>query len=331
MRFLITLLVCAGLISCGEEGAKKDGPVKAAIVTNLRLPEIAKGNSIDTTLPSLRILLQHSSDSTVMDSIIVEYKMEVNADVINVFADSAIPVVTVDSIINEIWEGQDVCLVGLHENLQLGIPFHGLHRFPPDMEDHAVLPEQYYEAKLTNHYFMINDWTFQYSSGENFLGAFYTDAFSPFDTSSKYPNRRRQNVEGLMMEGAAWDGVNFRERPDSAIMLATYNEFVNKLEIFDKAGPFWTMTVAMIDLTYDETVSWGSAMKFFGEHFAFLSKKKDEAKKYLSDYIANKGSDPNKQFTDEDLRLLYPDRLRWNGFVSGAVESRYDPDMLTNW
>lgn len=319
------------LFSCDEDVQEQSNSTVPEIDTVMRLPAIADGIPVDTSQTFLMINVITSTDTTVVPEVYAEYSPVTNSTVINVYADSMVAAIDVDSIINEIWKGEDVRLIGVNNGVELGIPFHGLHRFPPQPADHNTLPREYFNLRIKVAHSEVNDWTNHYSSEADFFAPFYSDAFSPFDSSSKYPSRMRHSVDGLMSEATFWDGVNFRQGPDSAQQLAAYNEFVNKLEIFDKAGPFWTMRVAMIDVTYDETVAWGRLMKVVGDHYHHLQTKRNAAKQYLADYIANKGSDPSKEFTPEDLRLLYPDRLRWNGFISGEFESRYDADMLTVW
>lgn len=338
MKILFALLFCCMIFSCGPGGSVDSSIKPPQLDTNLRLPNIASGLTVDTTLSSLHIsrvdLLIFSNPPSLHNYepiFVVEYDTIGTSGILNVYADSSVETVVVDSIINEYWRGEDVRLIGMNNGIELGIPFHGLHRFPPQMASHNTLPEQYFNLKILADHCEVNDWGYRYSNVDNFFGPFYNDAFSPFDSSSKYPSRARQSVEGLMMEGAAWDGIKLREGPDSAQLLATYNEFVNKLEVFDKAGPFWTLRIAMIDVTYDESITWSQFMNVAALHYRWLSTKRNAAKQYLADYIANKGSDPSQQFTTEDLHLLYPDRLRWNGFVSGEFENRYDANMLTDW
>jgi hypothetical protein len=337
MRFLPALLLCFILISCGDDKPEvSDKP--PILATTLRLPEIPGGMSVDTTFPSLRISAWQSiewGDSVGVDidslDIFVEYFEGTNKQAVNIYADSSIEAYKIDSIVQVRCDGWDIRLIGINNGQELAVPFHTLHRFPKESDNHYALEGEYFNLHINRDYKTVNDWPYKYTSLDNFFGPFYSDAFSPFDSSSKYPSRAMQTVNALVMQGSAWDGVNFREGADSAQKLAAYNEFVNKLEIFDKAGPFWTMRVAMIDLTYDDSVTWYQFMNVVASHYHWLSVKRNGAKQYLSDYIANQGTDPSNEFTDEDLHLLYPDRLRWNGFISGKAESRYDPDMLSNW
>lgn len=331
MRFIAFLTFVVLFSSCGggdHVNGDNDSPV---IDTNCRVPAIADGVLLDSTGTELVVSWITSSDTAVPGKVHVVYDPEAESKMLNVYADSAIPTILIDSIINGYWNGEDVRLAGVNNGMVLGIPFHALRRFPPPDKPHATLPEQYFNLRIYAEHCTVNDWPYHYTSPDQFFGPFYSDAFSPFDSSSKYPSRAWQRIDGLMMEGNAWDGIEFRQGPDSAQVLAAYNEFVNKLEIFEKAGPFWTLRFAMIDVTYDESVSWSRFMNVASLHYHWLATKRDAAKQYLADYVANNGSAASKEFTEEDLHLLYPDRLRWNGFISGELENRYDADMLTDW
>jgi hypothetical protein len=253
---------------------------------------------------------------------------------VNVYADSLLSSREIDSVLNVYCSGKDLRLVGINNGQMLAIPFHGLHRFPP------VSDTLFYD-ECDAHLFFIdedavngNDLTQHFEdNGEHYFRLFYGDAFNPEDSVGVFPQREmnRQTIDQLMIEGQSWQDVNFKSSSDSAQKLAAYNEFVNKLEIFDKVGSFCTLHKALLFVEKDQPCNWGRMLSVFSVHYDVLHNKREEAQKYLADRIANIGGDANKTFTEEDLELLYPDRLVWNKRISGVDEHRYDPFISAEW
>ncbi len=340
MRFLPVLFFCSFLFSCGPE-EQANNPAKPPITdTNLRLPNIAAGLAVDTTLPALRISARNTfyySDTTGVEQkqpgLLVEFDDASMSDIVNVYADSSIVSREIDSVIQIYCKGKDLRLIGMNTGQELAIPFHTLHRFPA-ITDTMYFPESDAHLLFINEeYVTANDLSNDFSrDGDKYFRLFYNDAFNPNDSFVGFPLRKlnQQTVDMLMLEGQSWDGVNFKATSDSAQKLATYNEFVNKLEIFDKVGSFCTMRKAFISVDGDQFVNWGRLLNVFAVHYSVLHDLRDDARQYLSNKIANDGGAP-KQFTPEDLRLLYPERLIWNNRISGEFEHRYDPYFIGSW
>lgn len=296
--------------------------------------------AVDTTLPSLRIssrYIFYYSDTAGMDQhqpgLLIEFDSSSASDVVNVYADSNIVSREIDSVIQIYCKGKDLRLIGKNNGQELAVPFHTLHRFPE-------ITDTLYFAESDAHLLFVdeenvtaNDLPSHFSqNGENYFRLFYGDAFNPLDSSIRFPMRKLnlQTIDMLMLEGQSWEGVNFKAVVDSAQKLAAYNEFVNKLEIFDKVGSFCTMRKAFMSADGDQYVKWGRLLNVFSVHYSVVHDLREGATMYLSNKIANDGGTP-KQFTDEDLRLLYPDRLVWCNRISGAHEHRYDPYMIGEW
>lgn len=341
MRFIILLLPFTFLCSCGPDENPDTDVKEPSIDTTLNLPSVADGMAIDTHLSSLRISSVsafHYSDTSGVDrpepGALVEFDTTAGSPVVNVYADSSIESHVVDSIINLYCKGKDLHLVGKNNGQEVVIPFHTLHRFP-------VIPDTLYCHEADAHLIFVdddvvtgNDLSQDYrDGGAAYFRMFYGDAFNPKDSSNGFPQRipNRQTVEQLMIEGQGWENSNFRYGSDSAQKLAAYNEFVNKLEIYDKAGSFCIMRRAFMDIDNDQNANWGRMMYTLSVHYKVLHTLREEAKKYLADKIANEGGNPGKMFTEEDLRLLYPERLVWSSWVSGVYEHRYDPYLLAEW
>lgn len=340
MRFLPAVLLFFMFFSCGP-GETTDNSVKEPTIdTNLRLPNIAAGMAVDTTLPSLRISARYIfyySDTAGVEQyqpgLLVEFDSSSASDVVNVYADSNIVSREIDSVIQIYCKGKDLRLIGMNNGQELAIPFHTLHRFPETADTLYFEESDAHLLFIDEEYVTANDLSSHFSrSGENYFRLFYGDAFNPNDSSVRFPMRTasRQTVDMLMLEGQSWEEVNFKSGSDSAQKLAAYNEFVNKLEIFDKVGSFCTLRRAFMWSDGDEFVHWGRLLNVFSVHYDVVHDLREGAKQYLSDKIANEGGMP-KQFTDEDLRLLYPDRLVWNNRISGVHEHRYDPYFIGNW
>lgn len=326
--FSATLLL---LQACGADPKPQTDPLNA-IDTVLRLPVIESGMAVDTSLAAIRI-------SAVMPRKESLRSLEVMIDdslmtgVVNIYADSIIPSRLVDSVINVYCAGKDLRLIGINNGQELAIPFHGLHRFPAHNDTVLANEWDYHLLFVDEQKVSVNDWPGAIVDLENYYRSFYGDAFNPDDSIRFFPQRQSNHVtvESLILEGQAWDNTDMNRSADTAAMLAAYNEFVNKLEIYDKAGSFFTLRAAVMDVDVSTDVVWSRLLHVFSVHFAVQQSLKQAAKKFLADKIANEGGTQVKEFTDEDLRLLYPDRLRWNGRISGVHEHRYDPVQLAEW
>ena len=341
MRLLTVFLLSLLLFSCGPEENHADAVKPPKTDTTLHLPNLVAGMVVDTTLSSLRISSRYTfyySDTAGVEQfqpgLLVELDTISGSVAMNVYADSAIVSREIDSIVQLYCKGKDLRLIGMNNGQELAIPFHTLHRFP------KLTDTLYYEESDAHLLFVdeknvsANDLNSRFSvNGENYFRSFYGDAFNPTDSSIRFPMRKpnRQTVDMLMLEGQSWEGVNFKSGADSAQKLAAYNEFVNKLEIFDKVGSFCTLRRSFMYDDGKDNVSWGRLLNVFSVHYNVLNSLRESAKRYLSDKIANEGGDPSKSFTEEDLRLLYPDRLVWNNRISGVHEHRYDPYMIAEW
>lgn len=340
MRLLPAFFLLLLLVSCGSDPVSENVSASGNLIdTNLRVPTLNAGMPVDTTLPALRIYAVSErlasgtgQDTEAFRSVQVEAPAGPLTEAVNVYADSIIPTEIIDSVINVHCGTRDLRLIGISNGIELAIPFHGLHRFRRCVDTIERPESEFHLVFVNDNDLEINDWSTRYTDPEKYFRLFYGDAFNPTDSSARFPQRKanRQSVEGLMEEGVRWDLTDIKRTPDTAAALAAYNEFVNKLEIYDKAGSFCTMREAVMDAD-PFAVTWARTMHVFGVHYAVVDALRESAKQYLADKIANEGDDPNKQFTDEDLRLLYPDRLRWNGRVSGVYEHRYDPYLLAEW
>lgn len=318
------------LLSCSDDPQTGSSVNVAVSDTVLRLPSIENGMSVDSTLASVRISAIRDSSGTIIDLWSEESGELTN--VVNIYADAEIQSTLIDSVINFRCAGRDLFLIGVNNGTELAVPFHSLHRFQPRTDTLGVGDGAHHLVFVSDSDITVNNWENGYTHSGNYFRAFYSDAFNPLDSSLRFPQRRphRQTVNSLMLEGMAWDETDIKASTDTALMLAAYNGFVNKLEVYDKAGSFCTLNLAVMEIDPANS-SWGRLMQVFGEHYAVVTALRESAKRYLADKIANDGGDPAKQFTEEDLRLLYPDRLRWNGRISGTHEHHYDPDLLRPW
>lgn len=332
MRIVLLLVITVVLFSCGSGDKPTEEQVKHGRSTVLRLPEIVSGMQIDTTLSSLRFNAYCLDGHSYSPGDVVLSGDSLTATV-NIYADSSIESHFVDSVINLYCEGKDLRLIGICNGLELAIPFHTLHRFRVRNDTLKVWENEYHLFFVDGSNISVNDWPVHVEHASDYFRAFYGDPFNPLDSSVRFPQRKnnRQSIESLMLEGQAWDDADIRQSSDTALMLAAYNEFVNKLEVFDKVGSFCTFRLAVMEVDPSDGIRWGRMMRVLSEHYSVLHTLREEAKKYLSDKIANEGGSPGAEFTDEDLRLLYPDRLRWNGRISGVSEHRYDPDLLAEY
>ncbi len=339
MRFLLPLAIAILLFSCGPDDHAGDSEKKTIIDTNLRLPTLVAGMPVDTMMASLRIskvfefkLSDTTGSNPYEPTILVEFDSTRNSEVVNVYADSLIVSDDIDSILNVYCTGKDLRLIGINNGQELAIPFHTLHRFKPVTDTLGRSEFEFHEMFVEEYSVQVNEMSLVYESPEKYFRAFYGDAYNPIDSNYRLPDRERgrQIIEGLMFEASGWDDTDIKKAKDTAQSLAAYNEFVNKLEIYDKVGSYCILRESVMDCL-PVSVTWGRLMQVFGEHYATVSSLRESAKKYLSDKIANEGGDPATQFTDEDLRLLYPDRLRWNGRISGTQEHRYDPGLLAEF
>jgi hypothetical protein len=330
MRIFPALLIAVLLLSCGTAEQPGETQNKNPLDTNLRLPEIKAGMAIDSTLTSIHIFSITDSSHRITD-VWVQVSGELT-EVVNIYADAEIGSVLIDSVINVHCAGRDLRLAGLNNGQELVIPFHTLHRFLPRTDTIGLSEHACHVVFVSDSDLTVNDRATRYTNSENYFRAFYSDAFRPLDSSILFPQRKphRHTIESLMLEGQAWDETDIKDAPDTAAMLAAYNSFVNRLEVFQKAGSFTTMHLALMEVEPLQ-VSWGRMMQIFSGHYITLHALRGSAEKYLADRIANNGGDPSVRFTDEDLRLLYPDRLRWNGRMSGTDEHHYDPDLLAPW
>lgn len=340
MRIILPAFAAILLFSCGSDDHTAVSEQKSTVDTNLRLPALCAGMPLDTSLPALRISMVNvfsTSDSAGLDTdkptLLITYDTSATAQIVNVYADSSLLSSQVDSIVNMYCTGKDLRLIGTNNGQEIAIPFHTTHRFASHHDSLGVWENEFHLVFVDEDNISVNDWPDNFKNARDYFRAFYGNAFNPVDSSNRYPQRKynRQTIESLMLEGQAWDETDIKHSDDTALMLAAYNEFVNKLEVFDKVGTFTVLRSAEMDLDPLPAVTWGRMMRVFGEHYSVLQSLRNDAKKYLSDKLANDGGKTDKEFTEEDLRLLYPDRLRWNGRISGVYEHRYDPDLLSHY
>lgn len=306
--------------------------------TVLRLPQIEAGMTFDPTLSKIEIKsIVVEANPYDVRAYVQPWSKELS-DTVNVFVDSLVPEQFVDSIIDLACPGKDLRLIGMNNGKEIAIPFHALHRFSMYADTLPVSESEYQIVFVEAHDITINDVKDKVNDEKKYFRAFYGDAFNPADQPWKivsrvfgedslmwFPQRKshRVTIDELETEGQSWDEMDIKKYKDTAFMLATYNEFVNKLEVYDKLGSFCTMHMAVMDVTPLD-VNWNRMMHFFSAHFAVQKSLREIAKQYAADYAANNGKPEPKELTDEDLRLLYPDRLRWNGRMSGAAEHRFD-------
>lgn len=330
MKLVLPLLFALLLLSCGNEPTEVVSSVEDTAHVGLRLPFVKAGIPVDTTLTALHIFF--TADKQQPLGVILELPSNRLTDTVNVFADSLLSSDQVDSIVNFYCEGKDLRLIGINNGIELAIPFHALHRFKPVTDTIGRRESEFHELFVEESEVQINEMVLRYANAEDYFKAFYGDAFNPVDSNAHLPRREsgRQIVESLMFEADGWNDVDPKQEKDSARSLAAYNEFVNKLEIYDKVESFCMLRESVMECL-PVSVTWARVMQVFGEHYSVVSSLRESAKQYLADKIANEGGDPNKQFTDEDLRLLYPDRLRWNGRISGTHEHRYDGFLLAEF
>ncbi|HTF06157.1 MAG TPA: hypothetical protein VK826_19135 [Bacteroidia bacterium] len=331
MRTLIFLSLVASLCSCADD-APVHQPSSDSVDIVLELPEIESGMPVDTTLPEIRIAVKIDARG---NHPYVEQKRwpkpDSCGDTVNIYAHYDVPCGFVEHIIDSLCAGKDLRIVGVSSGLELGIPFHALHRFPVRKDSiglHApsFIPLRIGEAGL----FFVDTVWHDGKEVMKFFELFYGNVFTPED-SPAFPERKPQvqSISVLEHEAMAWDEREKNTGPDSAVFLASYNEFVNKLEVYQKAGVFYTLPPALMDLQTDSMITWKSFVEVLSVHRKVQEKLRAEAKTYLAGKLANDGNtDTRYEFTEEDLLLLYPDRLRWNGRMSGPTEHRLDPFHL---
>lgn len=328
MRVSFLFILLLGIVSCGQEHKPQPEIISPEADTLLRLPTLTAGMRPDSSLPAMHLSVITGDTLQVY----VAFTGDTTRAVINIYADAELPSPVVDSIINEHCNGKDLRLIGVNNNQELAVPFHTLHRFPTRTDTIGMSENSAHLVFVSETEISVNDWNTAYTKSEDYFRAFYGDAFHPSDSSLRFPQRKpyRQTVESLMLEGQAWDETDLKSSPDTAAMLAAYNSFVNKLEVYQKAGSFCTMHLAFMEVDAGQ-VSWARLLAVLAEHYAVVHELRESAVQQLADRIANNGGDPALHFTDEDLRLLYPDRLRWNGRMSGTHEHHYDPHFLAPW
>lgn len=299
--------------------------------TLLRLSKISAGMAVDTTLSSIRFTAICVNARNFPGT--VRLSSDSLTDVVNIYVDSSVAVGFVDSVINLYCEGKDVRLIGTNGGQELAIPFHTLHRFKAETDTMKTYEWENHMVYVDELGFSVNDWERSITNPDQYFRMFYGDAFHPHDSVCCFPQResRRETIDGLISEGQTWDVTDLKSARDTALMLAAYNEFVNKLEVYDKVGSFCMFRLAMMDVQVIEKITWGRLMSFFSQHYRTQKALRDEAVRYMADKYANEGGTAMKELTEEDLRLLYPDRLRWNGRMSGVYEHRYDPYHLAEY
>lgn len=300
-------------------------------VKTLLLPEIETGLAIDSTMPSIRIFaLKDSLEKVINVQVESSDSLIASSLVVNIYADKHIASGVIDSIIASKCEGKDLRLVGIASGIELTIPFHFVHRFRISGDSLTIHQFGVDTVQLSADGVMINHSSYSRSTTLEHFKAFYGDAFEPKD-SLAFPQRKpnRQNITSLELAAMAWDESEKNTGPDSAIFLAAYNEFVNRLEIFQKVGGFHIFPLGFIDFQVEKNASWGNVVYTLSLHRSVQVEKREEAKRFLADKQANDGNtDKQYEFTEEDLLLLYPDRLRWNGRMSGPTENLNDPFHL---
>lgn len=297
---------------------------------SLQTPEVVGGIEFNPDLPQITIAAILDSSNSIVDyeirydSALVELH-----DTINILADKHVLCGIVDSIIDTLCSGKDIRLTGTNNGVLLSIPFHGLRRFSPMNYIKSLFVNQYLVLNLSGDSIRFGDKVLNDEELKSWFESFYGNAFNPKDTIT-FPGRKShgQTIMQLALEGQAWDASPKNEGPDSAIYLASYNEFVNKLEIYDKVGTFYLLDLAFFEFDVAPDTKWGTVMHIFSLHHNVQSALRMHARIYFEERHANSGEERKKDLTEEDLRLLYPDRLRWNGRMSGTTEHRYDVHHL---
>ena len=328
MRILLFCTIIAIVSSCSDVAT--DQNTKDEPVISLQTPEVVDGIVFNPDLPQITI-------SAILDSAnsIIDYEVHYDSalvaahDTINILADKQVPCGIVDSIIDTLCSGKDIRLTGTNNGVLLSIPFHGLRRFSPLNYIKSLMENQYLVLNLSGDSVRFGDQVFNDEELKNWFRRFYGNAFHPKDTIT-FPNRgtHEQTIMRLAMEGQAWDESPKNEGPDSAIYLASYNEFVNKLEIYDKVGTFYLLDLSFFEFDISPNTKWETVMNVFSLHLAVQNELKKDAIHFFEERHANSGEERKADFTEEDLRLLYPDRLRWNRRMSGTTEHRYDVHHL---
>jgi hypothetical protein len=331
MRALIFFSLVAALCSCAND-APVDRPSLDSAKSVLELPKVEAGIPIDTTLPEIHIAVKIDVNG---QHPFVETKRwpqsPAGRDTINVYAHDDVPCGFVEHVIDSLCNGKNLRIIGINNGLELGIPFHVTDRFNVARDTQSLHTPSYKQLRMNEAGLVAVDSTlYERDEMEKFFSLFYGNAFMPKD-SLAFPQRRPQvqSISALEHQAMAWDASEKNTGPDSAIFLAAYNEFVNKLEIFQKVGVFYTMHLAMMDIHADSMTTWGNFVHVLSTHRMVQEKRRADAKRYLAEKLANDGRpDTQYEFTDEDLLLLYPDRLRWNGRMSGPTEHLEDPFHL---
>lgn len=328
MRTFYYCTIIAIVASCSDVSNNEKAKYKPVI--SLQTPEVAGGIEFNPDLPQISI-------SAILDSTnaIVDYEIRYDSllvalhDTINILADKHVPCGIVDSIIDTLCSGKDIRLTGTNNGVLLSIPFHGLRRFSPMNYIKSLMENQYLVLNLSGDSVRFGDKVLNDEALKSWFRSFYGNAFNPKDTFT-FPGRNshEQTMMQLALEGQAWDASPKNEGPDSAIYLASYNEFVNKLEIYDKVGTFYLLDLAFFEFDIAPNTKWGTVMNVFSLHHNVQSELRKEAVRYFEERHANSGEERKKDLTEEDLRLLYPDRLRWNRRMSGTTEHRYDVHHL---
>lgn len=297
---------------------------------SLQAPEVADGIEFNPDFPQITIAAILDSANAIIDYEIRYDSLLVKLhDTINVLADKHVPCGIVDSIIDTLCLGKDIRLTGTNNGVMLSIPFHGLKRFSPVNNIKTVFYNQYLILNLSGDSVRFGDKVFNDDEMKSWFRSFYGNAFNPKDTIT-FPGRKshEQTIMQLAFEGQFWDESPKNEGPDSAVYLASYNEFVNKLEVYDKVGTFYLLDLAFFEFDIAPDTKWGKVMNVFSLHLNVQSELRKDAVRYFEERHANSGEERKKDLTEEDLRLLYPDRLRWNGRMSGTTEHRYDVHHL---
>jgi hypothetical protein len=322
-------ILVSGLMACSETEEKV--PVKESKYLQLTLPEIADGIRFDSSNAFVRISGIYDTSGTLVDySVLIDSARLDTSRIVNIYADHQIASGIVDSIVDTLCQGKDLRLIGLVNGEPLSIPFHTLHRFAPTNYIDGLFENQYLILHMNDSGLHYGGKFLSESDFKQWVNLFYGNAFDPHD-SSKFPQRKgnENTIIRLMQEGQAWDESPHRiDSPDSAVYLAAYNEFVNRLEIFDKVGPFYALNLAFFEIEIEPQTKWGDVMKSFALHLAVQKLLRQSAVRYFEDRHANSGAEKKKDLTEEDLQVLYPDRLRWNHRMSGSTEHRYDVHHL---
>jgi hypothetical protein len=329
-NILVTGLICGVfLFACNEQvEVRNELPVNRL---SLMVPEIEYGIAMDTAAAAIRISAEFDSVNALLKPKVWfdTLKLE-SASVVNIEADISLPIAVVDSIIDTLCKGKDLRLVGKASGEYVTVPFHGLHRFRPTNYINGLFQNQYLILQHNDSGLQFGNKILSDSDFKNWVKLFYGNAFNPKD-SIDFPQRKAQHntIVRLMQEGQAWDeSPRQLDSPDSAVYLAAYNEFVNRLEIFDKVGPFYSMDLALFEIEFAPQTTWEQALKLFSIHFSVQKELRQSAIRYFEERHANGGGERKLDLTEEDLLLLYPDRLRWNSRMSGATEHRYDVHHL---